>query len=40
MGRGEKTWGECVKDKMKLLELQPEWAIFMDMWRDVIWGNI
>ena len=25
------TWGECVKDEMKLLGLQPEWAIFKDV---------
>ena len=28
----------CVKDDMKLLGLQPEWAIFRDMWRDFIHG--
>ena len=40
-GRSRKTWGECVKDDMKLLGLQPEWAIFKDMWRDFIhWANI
>ena len=37
--RGRKIWGECVKDDMKLLRLQFEWAIFMDMWRDLIWGK-
>ena len=37
-GQGRETWGECVKDDMKLLELKPEWAIFKDMWRDVIHG--
>ena len=36
----KKTWRECVKDDMKLLGLQPEWAIFRDMWRDFIWANI
>ena len=36
VGRSRKTWGECVKDDMKLLELQPEWAIFRDIWRDFI----
>ena len=25
---GRKTWGECVKDDMKLLGLQSEWAMF------------
>ena len=34
VGRGSKTYGECVKDDMKLLGLQPEWAIFRDVWRD------
>ena len=34
-------WGECVsvKDDMKLLLFQPEWAIFRDTWRDLIWGK-
>ena len=27
MDRGWKTWGQCVKDDMKLLGLQPEWAL-------------
>ena len=31
LGRGRKTWGEHVKDDMKLLGLQPEWAIFREM---------
>ena len=26
MGRGRKTWEKCVKDDMKLLGLQSEWA--------------
>ena len=35
-----KTWGECVvKDDMKLLGLHPEWAIFSDTWRDLIWDK-
>ena len=25
--------GECVNDDMKLLSLQPQWAVFRDMWR-------
>ena len=29
--RGRKTRGECVKDDMKLLGLQPEWTIFRVM---------
>ena len=32
VGKDRKTWRECVKDDMKLLGLQPEWAIFRDMW--------
>ena len=32
VGRGRMTWGEGVKDDMKLLGLQPKWAIFRDMW--------
>ena len=37
MGRHRKTWGECVKDDMKLLGLQPEW----DQLRDFIpWANV
>ena len=31
VGRGRKTWGECLKDGMKLLGLQPEWAVFRDV---------
>ena len=38
VGRSRKTWGECVKDDMKLLGLQPEWAVFRDVWRDSIHG--
>ena len=26
VGRGRKTWGECVKDDIKLLGLQPEYS--------------
>ena len=43
VGRGRKTLEEsheCVKDDMKLLGLQPEWTIFRDMWRDLIWANV
>ena len=39
VGRDRKTWGECVRDDMKLLGLQPEWAVFRDMWRDLIWSK-
>ena len=39
VGRGRKTWGECVKNYIKLLGLQTEWAIFRDMWRDLIWDK-
>ena len=37
-GVGRKTWGECVKDDMKLLGLQTGWAVFRDVWRDFIHG--
>ena len=30
-GRGRKTWRKRVNDDMKLLGLQPEWAVFRDM---------
>ena len=33
------TWEQCVRDDMKLLGLHPEWAVFRDMWRDLIWGK-
>ena len=35
-GRSRKTWEQCVRDDMKLLGLHPEWAVFRDMWRDLI----
>ena len=38
-GRSRKTWEQCVRDDMKLLDLPPEWAVFRDMWRDLIWGK-
>ena len=37
--RSRKTWEQCVRDDMKLLGLHSEWAIFLDMWRDLIWGK-
>ena len=36
---GAWTWGEHVNDDMKLLGLQPVWAMFRDMWRDFISGQ-
>ena len=30
--------GEWVKNDMNSLGLQPEWAVFRDMWRDFIHG--
>ena len=39
-GRSRKTWRECVNDDMKVLGLQPEWAVFRDVWRDFIWANV
>ena len=38
-GRSRKTWEQCVRDDMKLLGLYPEWAVFRDMWRNLIWGK-
>ena len=38
-GRSRKTWEQCVEDDMKLLGLHSEWAIFRDVWRDLIWGK-
>ena len=37
--RGRKTWGGCVNDDMKMHGLQPEWAIFRDMLRVLIWSK-
>ena len=37
-GRSRKTWEQCVKD-MELLDLHSEWAIFRDVWRDLIWSK-
>ena len=28
-----------MNDDMKLLGLQPEWAVSTDMWRDFMWGK-
>ena len=38
-GRSRKTWEQCVRDDMRLPGLHPEWAVFRDMWRDLIWGK-
>ena len=38
-GGSRKTWERCVKDDMKQLGLHSEWAIFRDVWRDLIWGK-
>ena len=35
VARGRKTWGECIKDDIKLLGLQPEWVIFGDIWEGL-----
>ena len=37
--RSRKIWERCVRDDMRLLGLHPEWAVFKDMWRDLIWGK-
>ena len=36
VGRGRKTWRECVNDDMKLLSFQSECAVFRDMGRGFI----
>ena len=36
VGRGRKTWYECVKDDMTVFGLHPEWAVFRDMWKSFI----
>ena len=33
-GRNRKIWREYVKNDMKALGLQPEWAVFRDMRKD------
>ena len=38
-GRSRKAWEQCVRDDMRLFGLHSEWAIFEDMWRDLIWGK-
>ena len=39
-GRNRKTWKECVEKNIKVLGLHPEWAVFRDVWRDLIWANV
>ena len=39
VGRGRKTWRECVKDDMDEPGLHPEWAVFRDVWRGLISGQ-
>ena len=39
VGRGRKTWRECVKDDMDELGLHSEWVVFRDMWRSLISGK-
>ena len=36
VGRGRKTWRECVKEDTDELGLHPEWAVFRDVWRGLI----
>ena len=44
LGRNVWAWagrlGECVNDDIKLLGLQPECAMFRDMWRAFISGQL
>ena len=39
-GRNRKTWKECVDKNMEVLGLHSEWAVFRNMWRDLIWANV
>ena len=39
VGRGRKTWRECVKEDTDELGLHPEWAVFRDVWRGLISGQ-
>ena len=39
VGRGRKTWRDCVRDDMEELGLHPEWVVFRDVWRDLISGK-
>ena len=36
VGRGRKTWYDCVKDDMKVLGLHLECEMFRNMWRGFI----
>ena len=40
VGRGRKTWYECVRVDMKRLGLHAEWAGFRDTWRLHIGANV
>ena len=35
-----RTWRECVDKDMETLGLHSEWAVFRDVWRDLICVNI
>ena len=39
VGRGRKTWRECVKEDTDELRLHPKWAVFRDVWRGLISGQ-
>ena len=39
VGRGRKTWRECVKEDTDELGLHSEWAVFSDVWRGLISGQ-
>ena len=38
-GRGKKTWGECVRQDLKVFGLKSEWAQDRAEWRGLIRGN-
>ena len=39
VGRGRKTWRECVKEDTEELGLHLEWAVFRDVWTGLISGH-
>ena len=39
VGRGKKTWGVYKCFDMIMLGVEPEWAIFRDVWKDCMGQN-
>ena len=38
-GRNRETWKQCVDKDMEVPGLHPEWVVFRDVWRDLIWAK-